>query len=47
MTEKGIPENLIPNADVDGNDIVDIADLARMKQYVSKDSAVKKLCPST
>ena len=24
MTEKGIPENLIPNADVDGNDILPV-----------------------
>ena len=30
-------------ADVDGNDVIDIADLARFKQYVSKDPDVKVL----
>lgn len=32
-------------ADVDGSGTVDIADLARFKQYVSKDSKVKELGP--
>lgn len=32
-----------PQADIDGNGKIDIADLARFKQYISKDSAVKEL----
>lgn len=43
MTKKGIPDDRLSLADVDYDGDVTIADLARFKQYVSKDSKVTSL----
>lgn len=42
MTKVGLSDSALANADIDGSGTVDISDLAYMKQYVSKDSAVNK-----
>lgn len=42
MTKKGLSGTALTNADIDSSGEVDISDLAYMKQYVSKDSAVNR-----
>lgn len=45
LEERTLPYERLINADVDGTLDVSIADLARLKQYVSKDELVKDLTP--